>query len=67
MTSNEEVRKGDDWNLLQELEEAHFEILLTYHLKLIFIGGPKLEQIQLESFANFESSKSCLTERKVRR
>ena len=65
MKLNEEVRIEDDSNLLQEQEEAHFEILLSYHLKLIFIGGPKLEpdQIQLES----SNLKRCLTERKVRR
>ena len=67
MKLNEEVRREDDLNLLLELEEVHFEILLSYHLKLIFIAGPKLDQIQLGSIANFESSKSCLTERKVRR
>ena len=65
MKLNEEVRIKDGSNLLREPEEAHFEILLSYHLKLIFIGGPKLEldQIQLESF----NWKSFLTERKVRR
>ena len=63
MTSNEEVRIEDDSNLLQELKEAHFEILLSYRLKLIFIGGPKLGKIQPKIF----DRKSCLTERKVRR